>query len=112
MKKKIKDSEKLWEESKGLKKNSFTDIQQVQHELSQLKTTIATLTNRINAAKGRISEKEDNQIQNSQLIRNLEANLIKTKKSIQEINNSIKNYRRSGRCGKTIMIAGGVETIV
>lgn len=57
-----------------------------------------SLNNRMNDTEERISELKDNQFNNTQLVRHMGENRIKTKKSTQEMNDTIKksNIRVTG----------------
>ena len=51
----FRDNEKLWKELKGFKNNIITEIKQ--NEMVELKNTVESLANRMNAAEERISDR-------------------------------------------------------
>lgn len=78
-----RDSEKHLGEFNELK-NYVVEIKQVKNGILDLEHKVECLTNRMNTAEDRISEMEDNQSENKQLIKQLETNLNKANRSTQE----------------------------
>lgn len=83
----FRDNEKLWKELKGFKNNIITEIKQ--NEMVELKNTVESLANRMNAAEERISDRWQQKWKHT-VIKYLEENLNKTKKSIWEMSDIIK----------------------
>lgn len=78
-----RDSKKHLGEFNELK-NYVVEIKQVKNGILYLEQKVECLTNRVNTAEDRISEMEDNQSENKQLIKQLETNLNKANRSTQE----------------------------